>query len=155
MNKVRYGIVGIGKMGGTHAKKLKQGLDQNGELAAVCDLSEERLAWAEQALPGVRRFADYRELLACGEVDAVVVATPHYDHPGIAMEALEAGKHVLIEKPAGVYTRALCGRSTSLRGKNRGRYSGLCTTSAPTRFTGRRNESLTAADWASLSGSIG
>ena len=50
MNKVRYGIVGIGKMGGTHAKKLKQGLDQNGELAAVCDLSEERLAWAEQAL---------------------------------------------------------------------------------------------------------
>ena len=66
MNKVRYGIVGIGKMGGTHAKKLKQGLDQNGELAAVCDLSEERLAWAEQALPGVRRFADYRELLACG-----------------------------------------------------------------------------------------
>lgn len=51
MNKVRYGIVGIGKMGGTHAKKLKQGLDQNGELAAVCDLSEERLAWAEQALP--------------------------------------------------------------------------------------------------------
>ena len=107
MNKVRYGIVGIGKMGGTHAKKLKQGLDQNGELAAVCDLSEERLAWAEQALPGVRRFADYRELLACGEVDAVVVATPHYDHPGIAMEALEAGKHVLIEKPAGVYTSCL------------------------------------------------
>lgn len=107
MNKVRYGIVGIGKMGGTHAKKLKQGLDQNGELAAVCDLSEERLAWAEQALPGVRRFADYRELLACGEVDAVVVATPHYDHPGIAMEALEAGKHVLIEKPAGVYTSAV------------------------------------------------
>lgn len=154
MNKVRYGIVGIGKMGGTHAKKLKQGLDQNGELAAVCDLSEERLAWAEQALPGVRRFADYRELLACGEVDAVVVATPHYDHPGIAMEALEAGKHVLIEKPA-VFIQALCGRSTSLRGKNRGRYSGLCTTSAPTRFTGRRNESLTAANWASLSGSIG
>ena len=47
MNKVRYGIVGIGKMGGTHAKKLKQGLAQTGELAAVCDLSEERLAWAE------------------------------------------------------------------------------------------------------------
>ena len=96
MNKVRYGIVGIGKMGGTHAKKLKQGLDQNGELAAVCDLSEERLAWAEQALPGVRRFADYRELLACGEVDAVVVATPHYDHPGIAMEALEAGGFIAL-----------------------------------------------------------
>lgn len=156
MNKVRYGIVGIGKMGGTHAKKLKQGLDQNGELAAVCDLSEERLAWAEQALPGVRRFADYRELLACGEVDAVVVATPHYDHPGIAMEALEAGKHVLIEKPAGVYTSAVRALNELARQKQGQVFGiGLCTTSAPTRFTGRRNESLTAANWASLSGSIG
>lgn len=107
MRKVSYGIIGIGKMGGTHAKKLKEGKDPNGHLAAVCDIAPERLAWAEKALPGVRRFSDFHELLACDAVEAVVVATPHYDHPRIAIEALNAGKHVLIEKPAGVYTSAV------------------------------------------------
>ncbi|MDR3216884.1 MAG: Gfo/Idh/MocA family oxidoreductase [Clostridiaceae bacterium] len=105
--KVRYGIIGIGKMGHTHAVKLLKGLDKNGTLTAVCDIDPARIMWAKERLPGVKIFEDYKELLACAEVDAAVVATPHYLHPGIAKKALCAGKHVLIEKPAGVYTKAV------------------------------------------------
>lgn len=108
MEKVRYGIVGIGKMGSTHAKKLAAGKDKNGTLAAVCDTDSEKLAWAKEKLPAnVKRFSDYHELINCPDVEVVVVATPHYDHPVIAKAALLAGKHALIEKPAGVYTKAV------------------------------------------------
>ncbi|MDR3293858.1 MAG: Gfo/Idh/MocA family oxidoreductase, partial [Clostridiales bacterium] len=103
--KVRYGIIGIGKMGSTHAKKLLKGLDKNATLTAVCDISDERRLWAKENLAGVRVFESAQELLACDEVDAVVVATPHYFHPTLGRDALLAGKHVLIEKPAGVYTK--------------------------------------------------
>ncbi|MDR0854772.1 MAG: Gfo/Idh/MocA family oxidoreductase, partial [Christensenellaceae bacterium] len=106
-NKVRYGIVGIGKMGHTHAAKLLKGLDKQATLVAVCDISEERRKWAAEKLKGVKIFEDYNDLLALSEVDAVIVAVPHYFHPPIAIAALKAGKHVLIEKPAGVYTKAV------------------------------------------------
>lgn len=105
MSKVRYGIVGIGRMGATHAKKLNKGKDPNGTLTAVCDTDAERRDWAAQNLKDVEIFDDYKKLIASDKVDAVVVATPHYDHPVIGMAALNAGKHLLIEKPAGVYTR--------------------------------------------------
>ena len=104
MNKVRYGIIGIGKMGGTHAKKLLKNFDKNATLVAVSDVEAKRKAWAEATLKGVKFYDDYKELLADPAVDAVIVATPHYLHPVIAIEALRAGKHVLTEKPAGVYT---------------------------------------------------
>ncbi|MDR1940376.1 MAG: Gfo/Idh/MocA family oxidoreductase, partial [Clostridiales bacterium] len=107
MEKVRYGIIGIGKMGSGHAKRLKAGLDKNAALTAVCDIAEDRREWAKQSLKDVTVFDDYRELIQSPSVDAVVVATPHYLHPTIAIEALNAGKHVLIEKPAGVYTKAV------------------------------------------------
>ncbi|MDR2266422.1 MAG: Gfo/Idh/MocA family oxidoreductase [Christensenellaceae bacterium] len=107
MGKVRYGIIGIGKMGHTHAQKIKKGLDKNATLTAVCDISEERIKWAKQNLQGVKVVEDYKELIAMPDVDAVVVATPHYLHPEIATHALNSGKHTLSEKPAGVYTKAL------------------------------------------------
>ncbi|MDR2046429.1 MAG: Gfo/Idh/MocA family oxidoreductase [Clostridiales bacterium] len=107
MNKVRYGIIGIGKMGHNHALRLKAGLDRNAVLTAVCDISEERRNWAKEKLKDVKIFSDYKDLLDCPEVDAAVVATPHYAHPGIVMDALNAGKHALSEKPAGVYTKAV------------------------------------------------
>ncbi|MDR1906389.1 MAG: Gfo/Idh/MocA family oxidoreductase [Clostridiales bacterium] len=107
MEKVRYGIIGIGKMGHRHAEKLNKGLDKNAVLTAVCDIAEERREWAKNNLKDVKIFTDYKELLSCAEVDAVIVATPHYDHPVIAKEALLAGKHVLTEKPAGVFTKAV------------------------------------------------
>ena len=109
MDKVRFGIIGIGKMGSLHCLRFTHGLIKNGTLAAVCDISPERKEWAEKNLKakGVEFFDDYKALIDSGKVDAVLVATPHYDHPVIATYALSKGLHTLIEKPAGVYTKAI------------------------------------------------
>ncbi len=105
MKEVRYGIVGIGNMGSTHAKNLYDNKIENAVLSAVCDINEEKLAWAKSSLAGVKTYSDYKELLSSGEVDAVIIATPHYLHPIIAIEAFSAGLNVLTEKPAGVFTQ--------------------------------------------------
>lgn len=105
MDKVRYGIIGIGKQGSNYAKRLFKGMDKNGQLVAVCDISEDRRKWAETALPGVKIFSDYKEMLASKLIDAVIIDTPHYAHPTIAIDALKAGLNVLCDKPAGVYTK--------------------------------------------------
>lgn len=109
MNKVRFGIIGIGKMGSQHCMRFTHGLIKNGVLTAVCDISPDRKKWAEEKLvsKGVEFFDDYKSLIDSGKVDAVLIATPHYDHPVIAVYALEKGLHTLIEKPAGVYTKAV------------------------------------------------
>ena len=109
MEKVRFGIVGIGKMGSLHCLRFTHGLIKNGTLTAVCDISPERKEWAEKNLKakGVEFFDDYKSLIDSGKADAVLVATPHYDHPVIATYALSKGLHTLIEKPAGVYTKAI------------------------------------------------
>ncbi|MCL2509121.1 MAG: Gfo/Idh/MocA family oxidoreductase [Oscillospiraceae bacterium] len=106
-NKLRYGIIGIGKQGHIYANKLHKGLDKNAVLTAVCDISPERREWAHKHLKGVTVYEDHRQLIASPEVDAVVVVTPHYLHPEIAIEALSQNKHVLTDKPAGVYTKAV------------------------------------------------
>lgn len=107
MAKLRYGIIGIGKMGHIHAKKINNGMDKNAVLTAVADTSEERRSWAEKNLKNVKIFSNAEDLISCSEVDAVIIATPHYFHPEYAIKALNAGKHVLSEKPAGVYTKAV------------------------------------------------
>ena len=68
-------------------------------VVAVSDLREERLDRVRERYPAVRTIGDYRELLADAAVDAVVVATPVATHYRLAMAAIEAGKHVLVEKP--------------------------------------------------------
>ncbi|HOB64972.1 MAG: Gfo/Idh/MocA family oxidoreductase [Clostridiales bacterium] len=107
MEKVRYGIIGIGKMGSLHCLRFKYKLIKNGTLTAVCDISPERRQWAEKNLPGVTFFEDYKELMESGLVDAVLIATPHYLHPEMGKAALARGLHTLIEKPAGVFTSAV------------------------------------------------
>ncbi len=106
MNKVRYGIVGVGKQGTFYTKiftKLK-GLVKGAELTAVCDIAEDRRKYAEQNLKGVKVFEDYHEMFKSGLIDAVMIETPHYFHPEIAIEAMRCGLNVLCDKPAGVYT---------------------------------------------------
>jgi predicted dehydrogenase len=105
MNSVRVGIVGIGNMGSGHAKYLYENEVNGAQLTAVCDCRPERLQWAEKNMPNVLRFANVEELLASQSVDAIIVATPHYSHPELAIQAFKLGLHVLIEKPAGVYTK--------------------------------------------------
>lgn len=107
MTKVRYGIIGIGNMGRAHALSLVEDV-KGAELAAVCDISPERLEWAAEQLPEkVKLFSTATAMFQSGAIDAVLISTPHYDHPPLAVEALGYGLHVLIEKPAGVYTKAV------------------------------------------------
>lgn len=99
MDKVRLGIIGVGGMGSFHADYVKDGKIDRCELAAVCDINPERLA----AFPDFKGYLDYKDLLASGDVDAVLIATPHYAHTYIGTAALEQGLHVLVEKPISVH----------------------------------------------------
>jgi len=107
MEKVRFGIVGVGNMGSAHSKSFLCGAVENGILAAICDLNPAKTD-AVKALEGAENvavFTDYKEMFASGLIDAAIVAVPHYFHPAITMDALKAGLHVICEKPAGVYTK--------------------------------------------------
>lgn len=108
MEKIRLGIIGLGNMGGP-VSKLVAIENQCPEIAlkAVCDISQERREWAEKTYEGkdITIFTDAEELMKSGLVDAVYIATPHYDHPVLAMKAFGYKLHVMIEKPAGVYTK--------------------------------------------------
>ena len=106
MDKVRYGIVGIGKQGGGYAAALAKGKDKNAVLAAVCDIDKVKLVNAARDW-GVKTYENYEEMIKSGEIDAVIIDTPHYMHPVIGIAALEAGLHVLSDKPIGVYTKAV------------------------------------------------
>lgn len=103
--QLRMGIIGIGNMGSAHAQNILAGKCPRLTLAAVADIDPARLDWAQTALPGVARFADADDMLASGLLDAVLVSVPHYDHPRYAMAAMAQGLHVMVEKPAGVYTK--------------------------------------------------
>ena len=106
MDKVRVGIIGLGGMGSNHAGYLSRGEIAGAELAAVCDVDEARLAGVQEKYgEGVQTFESADALFAAQCVDAVIVATPHYFHPPLVIQALESGHHAMSEKPAGVYTR--------------------------------------------------
>lgn len=107
-DKVRYGIVGIGKQGSRYAGQLFAGMDKNGVLSAVCDIAEDRREWAKNKFGDkVKVFENYEEMFSSGLIDAVIIDTPHYAHPVIAKKALEMNLHALSDKPAGVYTKAV------------------------------------------------
>ncbi len=105
MDKVRLGIIGVGNMGSSHIKNYLDGSLPEIEITAVADLKQDRLDWAKEQLPGVKTFDTASALMDSGEVDAVLIATPHYFHPPLVIEALSKGLHAMSEKPAGVYTK--------------------------------------------------
>ncbi len=106
MRKVRIGIVGVGNMGSVHANYLYQNKIPNAELRAVCDVSSERLKWAKENFgESIELFEDAEAMFSSGVVDGIIIATPHYDHPSLVIKALKSNLHVLVEKPAGVYTK--------------------------------------------------
>ncbi len=101
--KIRLGIIGIGNMGSEHCRLILNGECPETELCAVADLRPERQEWARKALPeSVKVFADGRELIFSGSCEAVLIAVPHFQHEPMTVAALEAGLHVLCEKPAAV-----------------------------------------------------
>ena len=106
MDKVRIGIIGIGNMGSNHCKTILNGKVPGMELAAVADWKESRREWCKENLPeSVQIFDDGDKLIEEGDIDAVLVAVPHYDHPRLVIKALNNGLHAISEKPAGVYTK--------------------------------------------------
>ncbi len=108
MTKVRLGIIGVGNMGSGHAANILAGKCPEIELTAVADRRESRRQWAKDTLPeGTAIFEEGSDLIQSGLCDAVHICTPHYQHPTLAMEAFAAGLHVMCEKPAGVYTKAV------------------------------------------------
>jgi predicted dehydrogenase len=96
---IRLGIIGAGGMGSLHAKSILAGAVPRIRLSALCDEHPSRLGFD----PGVPTFTDSRQLIRSGEVDAVLIATPHYSHTSIGIDALEHGLHVLVEKPISVH----------------------------------------------------
>ena len=105
MQDLRLGIIGLGNMGQFHANAIAAGKIAYCQLAAVCDRDERQLG---RYLPA-RGFLSSSELINSGEVDATLIATPHYSHTTIGIEALGSGLHVLIEKPLSVH-KADCER---------------------------------------------
>ncbi len=103
---LRIGIVGFGGNAGMHQRYLTSGAFDDCELTAVADIDPARLKAAETMFGDrVKRFDCAEALLDAKVVDAIIVCTPHYDHPTIAIQAFKRGLHVLTEKPAGVFTR--------------------------------------------------
>ena len=100
--KLRMAIVGVGDMGRLHARDVHQ--LANTELVAVCDSNQAR-ANEVAAQYGVKVTYDYRDLLTKAGVQALLIATPHYDHTPISIAALEQGVHVLVEKPIAVHAK--------------------------------------------------
>lgn len=104
--KIRLGVIGIGNMGSAHAKNVAAGKCPDFVLTAVADIKPDRLAWAAAELPAsVKRYDSAEALLERGEVDACMICVPHYDHPKYAIACMQRGIHVMVEKPAGVYTK--------------------------------------------------
>jgi predicted dehydrogenase len=98
--QIRLGIIGLGNMGSGHCRLLES-ID-NIQLAAVCDIDPLRLEkiTSRYGCPG---YASSSALLKARDCDAILVATPHYDHTTIGIAALKAGYHLLVEKPISVH----------------------------------------------------
>ena len=107
---IRFGIIGCGSMGREFASAVARWchlpeMDVKCEITAICNrtLSAERIDWFTDNFNTIRQVTgDYRELLGNSRMDAVYVAVPHNAHREIYCAALEAGKHLLGEKPFGI-----------------------------------------------------
>ena len=106
MKKLKIGIVGCGEIAkGKHLPALKAYSDKC-EIVAFCDIIEERAVWAakEYGTPDAKVYTDHKELLKDPEIDVVHVLTPNVAHCEITVNALNAGKHVMCEKPMAATT---------------------------------------------------
>lgn len=95
--KLKVGIIGVGTIGTVHSESY-QAAGEAADLAAICDIRPERLSLIGDRFKVKNRYDDYHKLLA-SDVDAVSVCVPNALHKEIAVAALRAGKHVLLEKP--------------------------------------------------------
>jgi len=95
MTKVRLGLIGLGNIGQHHASYLTAGKINRAELVAISDALPGKL----DKYKGLKGFPDGEALIRSGLVDAVIIATPHYQHTSLGIAALRQGLHVMVEKP--------------------------------------------------------
>ena len=109
MEKVRYGIIGLGNQGSSYALNLFDGgkITDDAVVTAMCDINPAKIdnIKANTKNTEAKYFSDYIEMLDSGLIDAALIEVPHYQHPEMVMECLKRGIHVICEKPAGVYTK--------------------------------------------------
>jgi predicted dehydrogenase len=113
--KVRLGIIGMGNMGKFHADYLLNNKVNRCELTALCSSTPAKL----EKYKALKIFDRSETLIRSGEVDAIIIATPHYQHTTIGIDALERGLHVMVEKPISVH-KADCERLIAAHEKSRG-----------------------------------
>ena len=113
MSKVRLGIIGLGNIGQHHHGYLSAGKVNRADLVAVSDAVAEKL---EKYKP-LKTFTDGEELMRSGLVDAVIIATPHFQHTTLGISALKQGLHVMVEKPISAH-KADAERLITAHGKN-------------------------------------
>lgn len=102
--QLRVGVIGLG-IGKSHAKGVKA--TEGAQLYALCDTNEEKLRSLAKELDVANTFTDYRDMIADPDLDAVIIASPDQDHRQMILDTLDAGKHILCEKPVAL-TREDC-----------------------------------------------
>jgi predicted dehydrogenase len=100
MKEVRFGIIGLGKMGEAHIGLIKK--VPRAKLVALCDIEKGKVD-SLAAQNSVKAYYDGVKMIRSGDIDAVIIATPHYDHTPLTIEGFKAGVHVLSEKPVAVH----------------------------------------------------
>ena len=101
-NKLKFGVIGVGNMGTTHARHLFEKKIEGAYLCALCDIDKKVRERLKSTFSDVPVYDSHEEMLIKADIDAVIIATPHYFHPLIARDCFLADKHVLTEKPIGV-----------------------------------------------------
>ena len=114
MDKLRVAVVGLNGIGGRHAKSLAE-MDRV-DLVAVADLRED----LRDGFSGATAYADYREMVEKENLDAVVIATPHFLHAPMGLFCLEAGLHTFVEKPVAMTVSEADQMVETAEAKNRG-----------------------------------
>jgi predicted dehydrogenase len=94
---IGIGVVGYGYWGPNLVRNFSE--TKGAHVAVVCDLSSDKLASVQRRYPTIRTTRDFNDLLRDPKIDAIVVSTPVQTHFKLALAALKAGKHVLVEKP--------------------------------------------------------
>lgn len=137
---LKVGIVGFGKMGMLHGALLKPMADV--ELAAIADTSKIILHAFKTFLPGTAFYASHRKMLEeCG-LNAVVIATPGFSHAPVALDAMEKGVDVFIEKPLANSLKGAEALRAAAKERNAVSMVGFCLREAP---SFRKGKSLLAA----------
>ena len=127
---LKIGIIGFGKMGMLHGALLNS---INGvEIIAITDTSKLLLSAFKSVMPSVKYFIKYKEMIDTCKLDAVIIATPSFNHVEIAMYAAEKGLHLFIEKPLSFDYQSAKELTKYIKGKNIKSLVGFCLRYVPT-----------------------